>query len=126
MDDAYYEFTLANSEIVDGLHLANEVALICLKARAFLNNRQRKIDGQDVQEVDIVKHKNDVIKLVSTLPPAQVAAIPAIVKADLQQYIQVVREENVNVKVLLRPMVLGGITLSEIIERMQVVFGLES
>lgn len=124
LDDAYYAFTIANSKRVNGLHIANEAALICLKARAFLNNRQRKIDGHDVQEVDIVKHKNDVIKLVSTLIPDQVVVIPATVAADLQQYIQIIREEDVNIKMLLKPMGLGDITMPEIIERMQVVFGL--
>ena len=48
MDDEYYHFTLANSSTKDGLHLANDVALIALKAKAFLNNRQRKMDGQPV------------------------------------------------------------------------------
>lgn len=124
MDDVYYAFTIANSELVDGLHIANEIALICLKARAFLNNRQRRVEGQVVQEVDIVKHKNDVIKLVSTLPLDRDIALPEIVGADLRKYIQVVSEEDANVKVLLKPMGLGNITLSEIINRMQTVFGL--
>jgi hypothetical protein len=50
MDDVYYGFTIANSQLVNGLHIVNEIALICLKAKAFLNNRQRKIEGQLVQE----------------------------------------------------------------------------
>jgi hypothetical protein len=126
MDDIYYDFTISNSEIIDGVHVANGAALICLKARAFLNNRQRKIDGQNVREVDIIKHRNDVIKLVSTLDPNQKIAVPAIVATDLDQYIQVVLEEDINIKALLKPMGLGNLQLSEIVERIQLVFGVQS
>jgi len=126
MDDIYYGFTIANSEIIDGLHVANGAALICLKARAFLNNRQRKTEGQIVQEVDIVKHKNDIIKLVSTLDPNKKVTVPAIIATDLYQYIQIILEENINIKVLLKPMGLGNLQLAEIVERIQLVFGLES
>jgi len=38
-----------------------QVALIALKVKAFLNNRQRKREGHKVQENDIAKHKNHTI-----------------------------------------------------------------
>lgn len=57
LDDDYYKFTLANTHFTDGLHLANEIALICLKAKAFLNNTKRKEEGHEVREDDITNIK---------------------------------------------------------------------
>ena len=60
LDDAYYKFALSNTQLIDGLHLANDFALICLKARAFLHNMKRKADGKEVRSDDVSKHKNDI------------------------------------------------------------------
>jgi hypothetical protein len=53
-EEGYYQFTLDNSDIIDGVRMASDIALIALKAKAFLNNRQRKSEGQIVHEEDIV------------------------------------------------------------------------
>ena len=59
LDDVFYAFTISNTILSDGLHLANDYALVCLKVRAFLSNKARKQEGYHVQEVDILKHKKD-------------------------------------------------------------------
>lgn len=41
MDGGYYEFTRENSEIIDELHLASKPAILCLKAKAFLDINER-------------------------------------------------------------------------------------
>jgi hypothetical protein len=48
LDDAYYYFTVSNSTITHDLQHATEPALICLKAKAFLNSAARKSAGQIV------------------------------------------------------------------------------
>jgi hypothetical protein len=124
MDDDYYNFAIANSELVDGIRVANDIALIVMKAKAFLNNRQRKEEGMQVQNVDIQKHKNDVIRLTAILMPGPSTTIPQVVKNDLREYIQVLRAEETKVQPSIQKMGLGNITVADIIERLEQVFTL--
>jgi len=124
MDEDYYHFTLANSDIRNGLHLANDVALIALKVKAFLNNRQRKKDGQSVQEVDITKHKNDVIRLTATVPGIEANGIPEIIRKDITAFINILPEEPDNIKDLLKPWGLSNIGKEDIIKQLRTIFGI--
>ena len=56
MNDDYYQFTLNHCATEDILNRANELALICLKAKAFLDLSQRKDDGQRIDSNEIKKH----------------------------------------------------------------------
>jgi hypothetical protein len=42
LNDEYYHFTINHSILEDGLHRANTEALICMKAKAFLDIRHEK------------------------------------------------------------------------------------
>lgn len=124
LDDEYYRFTLANTQLTGGLHLANEIALICLKTRAFLNNTKRKEEGHEVQDDDITKHKKDIIRLTATLTPGIIVTAPQIVKTDLQQYIEILRAENPDIKRLLKNQGMADITIDQIIEQLNSTFDL--
>ena len=63
MDDAYYHFTIEHSTVYEGIHLANVEALICLKAKAFMDLQNRKNRGDNIDSDKIEKHKKDVIRL---------------------------------------------------------------
>ena len=45
MDDAYYDFAVEHSEIVDDIRILKPEALIVLKAVAYLENLRRKEEG---------------------------------------------------------------------------------
>jgi len=124
MDDDYYHFTLANSDTSNGLHLASDIALIALKAKAFLNNRQRKRDGHKVQDVDITKHKNDVIRLAAIVTGKEVGGLPESIRKDVATFIGVLPEEPDNIKELLKPWGLGNIRKEDIIAQLRTVFGI--
>lgn len=125
LNEEYYRFALSNTQIIDGLHLANDFALICLKARAFLDNTKRKSEGQEVKSDDISKHKNDVIRLTATLTPNNVIPIPDIVKQDLTEYINTIRKENPDIKQLLKEQGAGNTSLEQIIEQLEITFALK-
>lgn len=125
LDEEYYKFALSNTQLIDGLHLANDFALICLKARAFISNVKRKADGQEIRSDDISKHKNDVIRLTATLTPNVVIPIPDIVKQDLTEYINTIRTENPDIKQLLKEQGAANTTLEEIIEQLEITFALK-
>ncbi len=92
MDDAYYHFTLANTNVIDGLRVANDRALIGLKARAFINNQRRKEEGQKVHKVDIVKHRDDVLGLAAVVNGEPATAVTDSIRSDISQFIDSLRE----------------------------------
>lgn len=63
MDDEYYAFTIKHSEKGATIHRADDLALICLKAKAFLDLTEKKTDGKKVDSKNISKHKNDATEI---------------------------------------------------------------
>lgn len=124
LDDEYYHFTLANTTISEGLHHANDIALIVLKAKAFLNNLARKKEGQKVQDDDIDKHRKDVIRLTVALDPQKTVNVPDSIKEDLRLYIQTVKEEKPDLQQLLKNLGAGESTLETIFEQLTISFQL--
>lgn len=86
LNDEYYKFTLNHSTIKEDTHVANAEALICLKAFAYIDNKRRKDEGQEVRQEDITKHKYDVFRMVFMLNPDDVFELPGDIKKDLQQF----------------------------------------
>lgn len=93
LDDSYYEYTLNHCRDDMGLHIANTEALICLKARAFLDLLERKSAGEGVSDKDIRKHKNDVFRLASLLAVDNKFLLPDDLKTDLHRFIDIVKED---------------------------------
>ena len=92
LNDEYYHFMLEHS-ILDGeLHMANTEALICLKARAFLEMKTRKEIGEQVDERHIKKHKADVFRLVLLLAPETVFDLLGSIKTDMQTFVDHVKD----------------------------------
>jgi hypothetical protein len=124
LDDDYYNFTLANTILSDGLHHANDIALIVLKAKAFLNNRKRKEEGQKVQEDDIEKHRRDVIRLIATLAGDAKVEAPEVIRRDLRDYVNIIRDQNPDIEPLMKKLGVNNVTLEHILEQLAYTFNL--
>lgn len=124
LDDDYYNFTLAHTTLSDGLHHANDIALIVLKAKAFLNNRKRKEEGQIIQEDDIDKHRKDVIRLAATLAGNTKVEAPEVITKDLQEYINIVSDQNPDIRQLMKKLGINNVSLEQILEQLANTFRL--
>lgn len=93
MNDEYYQYTIEHSFLKDGILLANLEALICLKAVAFLENKKRRDAGARVSRQDVFKHKYDVFRLALFLTPEDIFDLPASIKADMQTFIEAVKND---------------------------------
>ena len=92
MDDDYYHFTIAHSQLTDGIRHANSAALIALKARAYLNLMADKRDGKHVNTKDIKKHRSDVLKNVVIMTEDNIEA-PASIVACIREFVASIRED---------------------------------
>ncbi len=93
MNEDYYRFTLDHCTQEEGLQRANTEALVCLKAKAYLDMIERKAKGEKVEEKHIKKHKADVFRLSTTLTADAVFDLPNPIKADMQSFIAAVEND---------------------------------
>lgn len=93
LDEDYYHFTIEHSSYKDNVHYANTEALICLKAFAYLDNKKRKEEGEEISTRDIVKHKNDIFRMVFMLNPNDRFSLIEKLKYDLQLFADTVKND---------------------------------
>jgi hypothetical protein len=93
MDEDYYQFTITNSEIEDEVRRANKVALICLKAKAYLENKRLKSEGKPIRTKDVVKHKYDVFRLTLLLAEADKIETTGAIYSDMKAFIDDIKND---------------------------------
>lgn len=116
MDDDYYYFTIEHSDIIQNVHIAKSEALICLKAKAYLNLQANKEAGRNVNSGDIIKHKNDVIRLGATLSPDSVIQTPESIYNDLNTFLDKVVDNLPHDDFLKRAGISGDLTVLGILD----------
>jgi hypothetical protein len=87
LDDEYYQLIIAHRVEDANPPYINPVALIPLKARAWLDLTKRKRNGENIDSKDIDKHRTDVFRLAATLPGEAGPAVGAAVSSDLREFL---------------------------------------
>ena len=64
---AYYELLKTGQKRVDGIPVLSPTCLIPFKAKAWLDLKERKLNGDQVDSKNIKKHKNDVCRLAQLI-----------------------------------------------------------
>lgn len=102
MDDDYYTFTKVQAVIHDNFSRANEVALICLKAKAYLDLSERRANGEDINRRKIRKHRQDIFVLAATLRKDSNLALPGSILNDLKSFIEEMEDNPPDIKQALK------------------------
>jgi len=101
LDEDYYRFIHAGKHDIEGLPVVSASHLIPLKARAWIDLMDRKNSGGVVDERDIRKHKNDVMRLYQLLSPTSQITVPQTIKQDLKLFLDRIENDNaIDLKVL--------------------------
>jgi len=95
MDDDFYHFTIANSALTDGIRHASPIALIALKAKAYLNLLSDKARGLHVNTRNIKKHRSDVMKSMVIVENSNVSAPSSIVQC-IREFVAAIRSDYDN------------------------------
>lgn len=88
MDDGYYRLTLEHSTVSNGLRVADFKALVCMKAKAYLNLVADREAGIHRNTKDIKKHRSDVMKLVAGDPDAAPIVVGEKIAEDILLFVQ--------------------------------------
>jgi hypothetical protein len=117
MDDDYYIFTVEHSQLDNGIHLANTEALIGLKAKAFLDYKTRKENGEKIDDRQLRKHKMDVFRLVLLLTPEDNFEITPSIKTDIANFAEAVKNDLPD-KQVFKEMGAGNINVEELFNQL--------
>jgi hypothetical protein len=123
MDDDYYSFTTEHSQLNGDIHLASTEALISLKAKAFLDYKTRKENGEKIDERQLRKHKTDVFRLLLLLTPEDKFTIPETIKKDLQEFAEAVKN-NLPDRQIFKEMGAGNVDIDNLYKLFLEIFDL--
>lgn len=124
MDDDYYNYAINHSIEINGVMSLDVPSLLVLKVKAYLNNRQRKLDGAQVQSDDINKHKKDIYRLSFIINEGDLFEVTSSIANDLNKFCELLIEEPVNAQALSKYMAAPVKTMEQIVAQIKLVFSL--
>lgn len=93
LDNDYYSMLLKGKYIANGLSVLRPEYLILFKAKAYLDLKQRKENGEAIDTNDIKKHKKDVLRITAELMLERITNLPVSIKTDIDTFIEVVEND---------------------------------
>ena len=105
------------STLENGIHHANTEALICLKAKAFLEISERIAKGSTEDTKQLRKHKTDVFRLAVTLTEADIFELPERILEHLQTFTDTIVKDLPD-KAIFKEMGLGNIDVEKVFHQL--------
>ncbi len=123
LDDVYYAFIMAGRREINGLRCIGEDRLIPLKAIAWLELTERKGKGERVDEKNIRKHVNDILRLSQLLAPTDRIEVAEKIALDMKKFVGAIANDD-----SLDPKSLGlrNATVADILGRINIAYGLDT
>lgn len=118
LNDDYYKVLLAGRVVTNGFSILRPEYLILFKAKAYLDLKQRKENGENVDSDDIKKHKRDVLRIVAELMLESTTNLPISVKTDIDVFIGALEQEPFDDNSLK----IYGLKNQEVIEALRRIF----
>ena len=98
LDDEYYSFLSHGLTEIEGIQVLNYTHIIPFKAKAWLDLKERKENGETVDSKNILKHKNDVFRLSQLLAETDSIILSDGIKADMASFVLQMENEDVDLK----------------------------
>lgn len=114
----YYSMLLKGKTVLSEIAVLSHTYLIPFKAKAWLDLRERKAQGQHVDEKDIRKHKNDILRLATLLTHTERCELAEPVRRDISIFIDNLRLDPIDLKTLK----ISGTTFEDIIAVLSQVY----
>jgi hypothetical protein len=124
LNDDYYEYILEHSVMENGLHRANTEALICLKAKAWLDIKERIAKGGIEDAKQHRKHKADVFRLAVMLAESDVFVLPESIKSHLQTFVNAIAHDLPD-KVIFKEMGLENMEVERVFRQLKASINLD-
>ena len=80
------EMTDRTRTLIDDMPVLSPTCLIAFKAKAWLDLKKRKNNGEHVDSKNIKKHKNDIFRLAQLISPDTKQLLNAEVENDMKTF----------------------------------------
>lgn len=100
LNDDYYRFIHEGKQKVEGLSTLAYTHLIPLKARAWIDLSSQRDLGIHIDESDIRKHRNDVIRLSRLLTPGTRIFLSPFIRQDMLAFLEKIKKTPIDIKAL--------------------------
>ncbi len=100
LNEAYYELLKTGQMMVDGISVLSLTCLIPFKAKAWLDLKERKLNGEQVDSKNIKKHKNDVLRLAQLITDNTRQDLSPEIAEDMKKFLYEIADETVDLKSL--------------------------
>ena len=100
LNESYYELLKNGRTLIDDMPVLNPTCLIAFKAKAWLDLKKRKNNGEHVDSKNIKKHKNDIFRLAQLISPDTKQLLNAEVENDMKTFLSEIANEEVDLKLL--------------------------
>lgn len=118
LNEEYYGMLLKGRTVLSDIAVLSHTYLIPFKAKAWLDLREKKAQGYHVDEKDIRKHKNDVLRLSTLLTGNERCELPKTVHEEFSVFLREMAQEPVDLKALK----VSGVTQQQIIDTLSTVY----
>lgn len=121
LNDTYYDLLKNGQIVIDGVPVLRPTCLIPFKAKAWLDLRERKNNGEHIDSRNIRKHKNDVFRLARLITSDTRQHLEKDISIDMKCFLRAMTKEAVDLK----SMGIKGINKESIIDLLYTCFGIE-
>ncbi len=98
LDDAYYDLLVRGKPIVEGYSLIEIETVILFKIKAWIDLKQRKKAGEQIDSKNIKKHRNDIFRLLVNVNPSTKVEIVDEIKDDVNEFIDMIHLDKPDLK----------------------------
>ena len=98
LNDEYYQFLNTGLIEIEGIQILNYTHIIPFKAKAWLDLKQRKENGEQVDTRNISKHKNDIFRLSQLITGEDITVLSDEIRTDLRLFLHAMLDEDVDLK----------------------------
>lgn len=100
LNEDYYKILLSGKTIINNLSVLRPEYLILFKAKAYLDLKQRKENGEAIDSKDIKKHKKDILRIILEILLEHVDSLPVSVENDIHIFIESLYNEPFDLNLL--------------------------
>jgi len=121
LNNDYYQLLLTGKTVVSDVAVLPHTYLVLFKIKAWLDLTARKAAGQQIDDKDIRKHKNDVARLTAIFTGGEACLAPASILSDVMLFTEAFEKTPPDMKAL----GLSGVAAKDITEMLKSVYSLQ-
>lgn len=100
LNEAYYELLKTGQMVIGGVPVLSPTCLIPFKAKSWLDLKERKLNGEQIDSKNIKKHKNDVLRLAQLITGNSKQLLSLEIADDMKKFLSEIADKEVDLKYL--------------------------